>query len=58
MIPEIYAPLVEQDRGAGRDIAQHFASTRRLAVVGRLPAHPFPLQITDHDMNSSAFGAP
>jgi hypothetical protein len=35
-----------------------FASIRRLAVVGRLPAHPFPLQTTDHDMNSSAFGAP
>jgi hypothetical protein len=35
-----------------------FASIRRLAVVGRLPAHPFPLRTADHDMNSSAFGAP
>jgi hypothetical protein len=35
-----------------------FASIRRLSVVGRLPAHPFPLRTADHDMNSSAFGAP
>jgi hypothetical protein len=34
-----------------------FPSIRRLSVVGRLPAHPFPLLTTDHDMNSSAFGA-
>lgn len=35
-----------------------FTSIRRLAVVGRLPAHPFPLRTADHDMNSSALGAP
>jgi hypothetical protein len=35
-----------------------FPSIKRLSVVGRLPAHPFSLQTTDHDMNSSAFGAP
>jgi hypothetical protein len=35
-----------------------FPSISRLSVVGRLPAHPFPLPTTDHDMNSSAFGAP
>lgn len=35
-----------------------FTSVKRLSVVGRLPAHQFPLQTTDHDLNSSAFGAP
>jgi hypothetical protein len=35
-----------------------FASVKRLAVIGRLPAHPFPLQTADRDMNSSAFTAP
>ena len=35
-----------------------YPSIRRLSLVGRLPAHPFPLQTADHDMNSSAFGAP
>jgi len=40
------------------EVQPGFPSIRRLAVVGRLSAHPFPLQTTDHDMNSSAFGAP
>jgi hypothetical protein len=35
-----------------------FTSIRRLAVIGRLPAHPFPLQTADRDMNSSAFSVP
>ena len=34
------------------------ASIKRLAVIGRLPAHPFPLPTADRDMNTSAFSAP
>lgn len=35
-----------------------FASAKRLAVIGRLPAHPFPLLTADRDMNTSAFSRP
>ena len=35
-----------------------FSEVRRLAIVGSLPAHPFPLATFDHDLNASAFSAP
>jgi hypothetical protein len=35
-----------------------FTSVRRLSIVGQLAAHQFPLQTTDHDLNSTAFAAP